>query len=883
MQVERPSRIERINSNRIVTTHPKSNTQHQQQKHTSASSKKTQHIDANGDSTSDNNDTIPSSPRYRVQQTNSARKQQQPKRLSQGEYTMDHSDQHQNLPNNRECHRVTSSSSRSSSKRTIRPQQGLQLDQAQRYPVNDFATQCSTSPRVTTTVKTPTSPLSKSSFTTTSNVTVSASEQDEVELWGLPSPGWKRARVQTGSRENLVAETSSSEARSPQESGRNGDNSSSSNSRRGNRIRIPQPEVAPNEIMNGGAECNNASDEERENRREIREVLANSLGSIHPPVTLINTSGAGSRRSSNMLHHFHNCNHHQHQHYACDSNASNSRSNRHTHTRNFSSPSLLDSFTSPEPMLSPIQSYFGSDPNSPASSFSLPRHDHYPRLTVDPSASMDGYHGFATQPWSEQSSTPSRAYSHRWTRRLSQSDAYEDHNNKSSVTDSSGDRSTRQGRSNTATSRAFAPSAIDQPWDAVITDTSISRASDEMYEGEQDLAPEETMHDSDDEEVLDEGESYQRRYRSLDLENNTEDGYLSDEDDVEAHFEQDMHEVDDDDEMGEATHVQSSYHSQDGTIPRSSSQPQWNGALSQPSTTSVEGEAQAGESDEALARRLQEEEYTAMLGERDAYATFSGVISRFRSRRISSTSSSFSPSSDRYRFGDEFSPAIERQYYLPQELTSGSGIRDREISRSSDNIRLSRRMSASRSAFISSYSLNSSRYSHERDRETARERSRSPPTYQSLSARLDAAEREHRALVRAFDLRFNSRMLGRLSIWGNPADYMNDDQVDDSYEGLLRLSEQIGDAKPKGVSADTLKMMDKHVVSWRSRKEKAKPLESSSTGTSASTSSSPSLSEDSTPYSVYSQSPYAVRPVTRSHGLNSGMGDATSEDPIEEK
>ncbi|KAG0363706.1 hypothetical protein BG005_008074 [Podila minutissima] len=47
-------------------------------------------------------------------------------------------------------------------------------------------------------------------------------------------------------------------------------------------------------------------------------------------------------------------------------------------------------------MLSPIQSYFGSDPNSIASAFSLPRHDHYPRPSDDPQSTAgpaDGYHG----------------------------------------------------------------------------------------------------------------------------------------------------------------------------------------------------------------------------------------------------------------------------------------------------------------------------------------------------------------------------------------------------------------------------------------------------------------------------------------------------------
>ncbi|RIB02041.1 hypothetical protein C2G38_923253 [Gigaspora rosea] len=40
--------------------------------------------------------------------------------------------------------------------------------------------------------------------------------------------------------------------------------------------------------------------------------------------------------------------------------------------------------------------------------------------------------------------------------------------------------------------------------------------------------------------------------------------------------------------------------------------------------------------------------------------------------------------------------------------------------------------------------------------------------------------------------------------WGNgiaanPDNYLDEDEFDSSYEGLLRLSERIGDAKPKGV------------------------------------------------------------------------------------
>ncbi|KAF9999239.1 hypothetical protein BGZ80_006611, partial [Entomortierella chlamydospora] len=185
---------------------------------------------------------------------------------------------------------------------------------------------------------------------------------------------------------------------------------------------------------------------------------------------------------------------------------------------------------------------------------------------------------------------------------------------------------------------------------------SISRAPDETYEGEQNLASDDLMHDSndeatvgesfngyepmhghrnhnlpnsDDEEILDEGENYQRRYQSLslDVENNAEDdeddeeggndgSYGSDEDEAEA-LEDDGERINDDDddnddEMIEATYVPSSYRSQDGNTLRSSSRQQ---NPRRPSA-SASGEAQVVESDEALARRLQEEEYTAMLGER---------------------------------------------------------------------------------------------------------------------------------------------------------------------------------------------------------------------------------------------------------------------------
>ncbi|KAF9277893.1 hypothetical protein BGZ88_000916 [Linnemannia elongata] len=152
-----------------------------------------------------------------------------------------------------------------------------------------------------------------------------------------------------------------------------------------------------------------------------------TAATIRPAVTHLDTLGATRGR---YLHQYHP---HHPLAKAAAGGSSGINGGRHTHTRNFSSPSLLDSFMSPEPMLSPIQSYF-SDPNSPVSSYSLPRHDHYARLSIDPYSTedpagasislMDGYHGFATHPWSEQSTTPSRALSHRWTRRSSHPETY---------------------------------------------------------------------------------------------------------------------------------------------------------------------------------------------------------------------------------------------------------------------------------------------------------------------------------------------------------------------------------------------------------------------------------------------------------------------------
>lgn len=197
----------------------------------------------------------------------------------------------------------------------------------------------------------------------------------------------------------------------------------------------------------------------------------------------------------------------------------------HTHTRNFSSPSLLDSFTSPEPMLSPIQSYFGSDPNSIASAFSLPRHDHYPRLSVDDPHNTagplaDGYHGYATYPWSEQSTTPSRALSHRWTRRLSHPDSIPSTPSRLRLTSA-------------APTVPIASAALGRTWKETLQSTShplelSASESQTTPDSVRDLAPDDQDLEDDDNAM---GESYDCQNNILQSEDDTE--RLEDEDEDE--------------------------------------------------------------------------------------------------------------------------------------------------------------------------------------------------------------------------------------------------------------------------------------------------------------------------------------------------------------
>jgi len=411
-----------------------------------------------------------------------------------------------------------------------------------------------------------------------------------------------------------------------------------------------------------------ASDEER-------ALLEANHEDGNTTVTGFRASGAGSRRGS-QNHYHHHCQHHHHHHLhhlhpTCNASLatlpSNARNNHPTHARNFSSPSLLDSLTSHDPLLSPIQTYFGSDPNSPATSFALPRHDNYSHLSIDPSSStMDGYHGFATHPWSEQSSTPSLAFSHRWTRRSSQSDAYPSRPRS--------DSTPRQRHSTIVYSQTFAPAAMDQPWDATsssIPNLDLPAGNDDPLEDDQDsTVSEDMMQDSNGETALDEDNSgcestheshfgysvdedddmnetedysYDYRASSVDGENDSDDeeSYMggATEEDMEDPLNHEMmdHEdnlhdddYDDDDEDDRDNDDVPVEHTSGGRLldqmmtrdiflPATAAPESHSIALPSsglPHRVPLPEQDTSTESDEALARRLQDEEYAALLGER---------------------------------------------------------------------------------------------------------------------------------------------------------------------------------------------------------------------------------------------------------------------------
>ncbi|KAF9947184.1 hypothetical protein BGZ70_002835 [Mortierella alpina] len=561
-------------------------------------------------------------------------------------------------------------------------------------------------------------------------------------------------------------------------------------------------------------------------------------------------------------------------------------------------------------MLSPIQSYFGSDPNSPASSFSLPRHDHYPRLSVDQSldssdaSPMDGYHGFATHIWSEQSTTPAHALSHRWTRRMSQPDAYPSRNRSVHNLAQENLRASVLRSSSTALPRAFAPAAMDQPWSegasSISVDREFSTASDDIYDVDHDLVSgEDVTQDSADEGTMDDSygdyeSTYDHNYdHNHNLRNWDEDDEIHDDEtypygyqvpSVGAQADVDMNGGEDEDldsdqhldeiidssrqapsrggllihnemddmseEESEMVHILGFDRQQStsmamlyGHTPTATpSSP--DSASSQQASSDDTNRSNA--SDEALARRLQEEEYARLMGER-----------RSMSSTLLSSNSLFRPSPDSPRWPSDYRSALGLTYSTaypdrsrPQSATrSNSNARTEEDRRrrvframasssssgrrpsngggggGGDLGRVRGRPSGARSAFIEAHSA-SARLSNR----TARgRRSRSPPSHQQQQQQQHPLLLHHQDLpssltrtlqntTRILDLlnRFTQRLESGVMdrMWGNPEDYMHDDQVDDSYEGLLRLSERIGLAKPKGVAEQTLRAMDRHISSW---------------------------------------------------------------------
>ncbi|KAI1320287.1 hypothetical protein EDD11_001502 [Mortierella claussenii] len=821
----------------------------------------------------------------------------------------------------RDCQRT--SSVHSLAKRAMQPRQGdqqttLQQQQTQRQPQQSYHQQVqpllqqqhtsslpaqeidsmhTTSARVTTVVTmTPTSATAFGGRYAAGT----AIEQDEVEVQTLPSPGWKRSRVQqTASRDNMTQVTGTrSVARASKKSQRNNHNSSSSStssSRRssyGNGSRAVRPSIPQagyarlsyHDDEHTGAKRENASDEERGNGRDT-EASADSSRSTRPAVTQESTSGAGNQRGSRSqtLPLYHHCNqHHIHRHICNATNTISSpttastRNVHQTHSRNYSSPSLLDSFTSPEPMLSPIQSYFGSDPSLPASSFSLPRHDQYPRLTVDPSASMDGYHGFATHPWSEQSTTPSSALSHRWTRRLSQSDIFPlpsglSSNNRTRMNGNTARVDSRHRHSSIGLSRPFAPAAMDRPWDTASSASNVETtqgSETDLDQEHESIMGDELMQESNDDEETAMGESfggnesnhdhhydYNRSLRTLDDDDDVDEEEsrpsqtraaheIMERDagermeDADSSLDADMDESEEDRDSSQSDHAE--------FLNRFYTPP------SPASSTSPSHFTGRNNSNEALARRLQDEEYSAMMGERGADDDYDALMSVYRLRSLSLRSLRLLSSLRRSNVNrvsrrvdetpllpsvDDFLPPVVvrdpihrtvegyntrvRASWLTgarpsltdghsqatdssQQTRSESGLYFRVRERERE--RLANGLSGVRSNLTDRHmqATDSSQQTHS----GTRNRSGSSPVLSSLEARLEESLQGINALNRTLQRMSNN-------MWGNPADYLNDDQVDNSYEGLLRLSERIGDAKPKGVSASVLKALDHHVVSWK--------------------------------------------------------------------
>ncbi|KAF9933184.1 hypothetical protein FBU30_006350 [Linnemannia zychae] len=376
--------------------------------------------------------------------------------------TPDHTDRHSNSHSNSNSQKTTPrrrplsvtdqhTSSAATSKQQHKQTQGRHLQSPVRVTTAVSMTpsaSCASTP-TTARAASPRSTPSSPAFTTTTSESIS--EQDGLTSSPVTTTKWKRPRTQgkrlstsnTRSASRRSATNTfpiSSDPESDTLSGPESDCHTLSDSR--------VPEIAFVDVSNeegSGAEYDAASergfDEDRDYshgvmaRPKTKDVEYNKNSTATSTITTMNTTMRpavthldtfGATRGIRYLNQYHQPSH------PLAKPAVQGRVAHHTHIRNFSSPSLLDSFMSPEPILSPIQSYF-SDPNSPVSSYALPKHDHYPRLSIDPYSEdpngtsislMDGYHGFATHPWSEQSTTPSRALSHRWTRRSSHPETY---------------------------------------------------------------------------------------------------------------------------------------------------------------------------------------------------------------------------------------------------------------------------------------------------------------------------------------------------------------------------------------------------------------------------------------------------------------------------
>ncbi|KAG0657836.1 hypothetical protein C6P46_006198 [Rhodotorula mucilaginosa] len=97
-----------------------------------------------------------------------------------------------------------------------------------------------------------------------------------------------------------------------------------------------------------------------------------------------------------------------------------------------------------------------------------------------------------------------------------------------------------------------------------------------------------------------------------------------------------------------------------------------------------------------------------------------------------------------------------------------------------------------------------------------------------------------RGLISMFDEDFPS-FWGRDSAALDPRNYLDDDEFDSSYEALIRLSERLGDARPKGVSPEKLASLPRFQYSIWPMPQRANQVSSSSLESApmASTSSVP--------------------------------------------